>query len=177
MSHQADKASAAADDMVVMGYVAAPFGIKGWLKIKASTEYPDSLLDYDAWYIHRHGQWQKVELEEGALHSACLVVKLAGCDDRDAAFALRGSQIAIARADLPEADDDEFYWADLIGCEVFNLLGERLGVIDHLLETGANDILQVKDAGQTRLIPFVSAIVLEVDIQGKRVVVDWGVDY
>jgi 16S rRNA processing protein RimM len=91
---------------------------------------------------------------------------------------MRGHEIAVPRSEFPEPDEDEFYWTDLIGLQVFNKDEVLLGKVDSLLETGANDVLVVKDEhGKKRMIPFVGAIVLEVDIKAGRIVADWGLDY
>ncbi len=88
-----------------------------------------------------------------------------------------GSEIAIARAQLPDAAPGEYYWADLVGLEVVTLEGRHLGRVDHLMETGAHDVLVVKGE-QTVLIPYVpEQVVLEVDLEAGRMQVDWDPDY
>jgi 16S rRNA processing protein RimM len=92
---------------------------------------------------------------------------------------LIGAELAIRKTQLEPAEEDEFYWADLVGLSVENLDGEVLGTVDHLLETGANDVLVVKaDKQDERLIPFVMEdIVKLVDLDNKLIRVDWGKDY
>ncbi|MBA8734576.1 ribosome maturation factor RimM [Chromobacterium violaceum] len=166
------------EDLVVMGFVRGAFGIKGWVKIHADTEYADGLFDYPTWWLGKNGSWKPYAFENGAVQPKALAAKLEGVDDRDAAEALRGTQIAIPRSELPEAGDGEYYWADLIGLSVVNQQGETLGKVDSLLETGANDVLVVKGGdGQQRLIPFVDQYVLEVVSAEGRILVDWGLDY
>lgn len=164
-------------DLVVMGYVSGAFGVRGWVKIQASTEYADSLLDYPVWSMGKDGNWKIYTVEEGAVQPKALVAKLEGVDNREQAEAMRGYSIAVPRSEFPEPEEDEFYWTDLVGLEVFNKDGALLGKVTSLMETGANDVLVVHDGTQQRLIPFVSAIVLEVDIAAKRIVADWGLDY
>ena len=100
--------------------------------------------------------------------------------DRNQAMTLIGSELAIKRSQLLETDVDEFYWADLVGLTVINTENEVLGIVDHLLETGANDVLVVngKDADTQYLIPFVlERTVLQVDLENKLIQVDWQADY
>ncbi|XZG71905.1 ribosome maturation factor RimM [Chitinibacteraceae bacterium HSL-7] len=161
-----------------MGFVSGAFGIRGWLNVVADTEYEDSLLDYQQWWIGRDGQWRCYQVEEGAVHPKKLAAKLVGVDDRDGAFALKGSQVAIPRSAMPEAGEGEYYWADLVGLNVVNTAGESLGVVDRLFETGANDVLAVRREGDPeRLLPFVKQVVLKVDLQARLIEVDWGLDY
>jgi 16S rRNA processing protein RimM len=104
------------------------------------------------------------------------VAQLLGCEDRDAATALRGKEVAVPRAALPAAKENEFYWADLFGLKVVNVVGEELGVVVRIFETGANDVLVVRGERE-RLIPFVAAVIQKVDLASGIIRVDWGADY
>jgi 16S rRNA processing protein RimM len=106
-----------------------------------------------------------------------VLARLEGCDDRDQAEALIGCRIFIDRAQLPELLEGDYYWSDLVGLKVESLQGETLGEVASLLETGADDVLVLKGERE-RLIPFVLGdIVHEVDIEHRRMVVDWLPDY
>ena len=100
--------------------------------------------------------------------------------DRNQAMTLIGSELAIKRSQLLETDEDEFYWADLVGLTVINAENEKLGIVDHLLETGANDVLVVNgtEPDTEYLIPFVlDRTILKVDLENKQIQVDWQADY
>lgn len=159
-----------------MGHVGVPFGVRGWVKVHAYTEHGDSLLDYPVWWLGRNGQWRECEVLACEAHPKTLVAHLAGCNDRDAAAALRGSEIAVPRESLPQVAENEYYWTDLIGLRVVNTEQQELGRVAGLLETGANDVLVVQGERE-RLIPFVGQVVLEVDLAAGLVRVDWGLDY
>jgi 16S rRNA processing protein RimM len=159
-----------------MGRVAAPYAVRGWLKIQPFTETLDSLLDYPRWQLGRDGRWQTYAVREAKLHGQFLLAELDGVAGRDAAEALTGCEIAVDRAELPAAAEGEYYWDELIGLAVVNRQGEALGEVSGLLETGAHDILRVQGERE-RLIPFVGAIVDSVDLAARRIVVDWGKDY
>lgn len=164
------------EDYVVMGRVAAPYAVKGWLKLHTFTEYLDGLLDYDVWYLGRNGAWREYRLLDGKVHGQYLLASLEGVADRDGAEALQGMEIAVLREEMPEAEDDEYYWDELIGLDVSNIQGEAMGRVTGLLETGANDVLQVQGE-RMRLIPFVDAYIHSVDLEHGRIVVDWGLDW
>lgn len=163
--------------MVVMGQLGTPFGVKGWVRIFADTQYPDSLLDYPVWYLETPSGWQAFEIENAEMHAKGLVAKLAGIDDRDTVVAMRNRKIAVPRSELPAPEEGEYYWSDLIGLPVVNLAGESLGKVKQLLETGANDVLVIHDGEVERLLPFVDAVVKTVDIAAALITVDWGLDY
>ena len=114
--------------------------------------------------------------------------------DRDAAEAMKGVRVFVSRATFPKTDDGEFYWIDLIGLSVSTREGVALGDVIGLIDTGPHCVLRVKPAAvaspadaataapaepaaDERLIPFVEAYVDSVDIAGRRIVVDWGLDY
>lgn len=159
-----------------MGRIAAPFGIKGWVKVQSYTEDPGTLMDFESWRVGRDEQQTHYSVEAVQDHGKALVAKLAGIDDRDAAFALRGQEISVAKSALPPPEENEYYWSDLIGLKVVNRQGIELGKVDSLMESGANDLLVVKGTRE-HLIPFIAAFVGKVDLAGGTIEVDWGEDY
>ncbi len=176
--------------MVIMGRIVAPYGIFGWVKILPDTEAIDGLFDYDTWWVGKENVWQEVEIETAKVHNDVLVAKLVGVDDRDAALRHKGKQVAVPRDQLPEADDGEYYWSDLIGLNVKNKQDIDFGQIIDVFETGANDVLVVKENSDNdkgaavstsksseRLIPFIADVVLEVDIAAKKMLVDWDAEF
>ena len=160
-----------------MGYVNGAFGIQGWISLVADTEFADSLLDYKVWWIGRNGAYRAYTVLDSHVQPKKLGAKLEGVNDRDAAFALKGCEIAIPRSSMPVPAEGEYYWADLIGLEVFNVQDERFGVIEKLFETGANDVIVVNDGTTERLVPFVGHVVLDVNLETRVMRVDWGLDY
>lgn len=165
-----------------MGRIVAPYGIYGWLKVHPDTETLDSLFDYPAWWLGRGGQWQKFVVEAAKVHGNTLLVKLQGVSDRDAAFAFKGQQVSVPRDQLPETDENEYYWSDLIGLQVTNQQRVALGEVVDVFETGANDVLVVKQAedqqaARERLLPFVAQVVLEVNLAAKTMLVDWDPEF
>lgn len=166
-----------AQNWVAMGYIKGAFGIKGWLKVKADTEFADSLLDYPEWQLRRDGSVCTVEVAEGKAVGDELQVKFVGIDDRDAAALLRGYTIEIAREAFAPAEEDEYYWADLVGMKVLNRDGVELGAVANLMDTGAHDILVVNGAFGQKLIPFVSHYIDDVNAETCVITADWGTDY
>jgi 16S rRNA processing protein RimM len=168
-------------NMVVMGRVVAPYGVYGWLKVVPDTEALDGLFDYDHWWLGKGSDWREYKVETAKVHNDVLLVKLVGINDRDAAFACKGKQVAVPRDQLPEPDENEYYWSDLIGLAVKNKVGIDFGNIIDVFETGANDVLVVNKHGalksEEKLLPFIAAVVLEVDLEAKTMLVDWDEDF
>ena len=158
-----------------MGRIAAPFGVKGWVRIQPETAAPGSLLAYKTWWIG-NGDWRETAVAEAKVHGNSLAARLEGFQDRDAAAALRGKSIAVPRSQLPKARDDEYYWADLLGLRVVNGEGQELGSIAQILQTGANDVLVVQGERE-RLVPFIADVIREVDTTAGVVRVEWSAEY
>jgi 16S rRNA processing protein RimM len=155
-----------------MGRVAGSYGVRGWLKVVPGGGVAAALAAANEWWIGERAY----RVAEAKVHSATVVAKLAGIESREQALKLKGARVSIARDALPEPGTGHYYLADLIGLEVRNEQDVRLGTVKQWLSNGAQDVMEV--AGErTRLIPWVSAVVKEVDLAGGRVVVDWGADW
>lgn len=153
------------------------FGVKGWLKILSYTAPKTNILNYSPWQLRKDEAVQEVEVVQGNAHGTGVIARLAGIDDRDAAAKLQGADIEILYSQLPESGDGSYYWADLIGLKVVTTQGLDLGSVDHLMETGANDVLVVRGEKE-RLIPFLQGqTVIRIDLDGKLLVVDWDPDF
>ncbi len=161
--------------LIQLGIVGAPFGVRGWIKLRSHTDPPERLLDHRHLRIGQGDAWQSYRIEASGRSGGALTVKLAGVGDRDQAQALRGAQVCVPRKELPQRDDKDFYRADLIGCDVVNLEGVGLGVVRHFLETPAQVLMVVRGA-QEFWIPAVPQHLRRVDLQARRVVVDWTAD-
>ena len=165
------------DRRVVLGRISGLFGVRGWLKVFSGTDPREGIVGYSPWQLRINDEWRSIEVEAGKRHGKNVVVKLAGIDDRDAAAALLDAEIAITRVQLPQPASGEIYWADLEGLAVHTETGEALGTVDHLFETGANDVLVVKGERE-RLIPFVrDQVVKTVDLERRVIVVDWDPEF
>jgi len=163
------------DRTLVVGRISGIYGVHGWVKIFSETDPIDAILGYQPWILG--DQAERITAVEGRRHGKALVVRLAGCDDREQAAALVGLNIAVSRAQLPPLDDEAFYWADLEGLAVETLEGVVLGKVDHLFATPGNDVLAVRGERE-RLIPFIwGDVVQDVDLEQGLMRVDWDPDF
>ncbi len=159
---------------VLMGRVSGHFGVKGWVKVYSYTEPREALLSYGNWLIRSGDAWQSRRVIDGKRHGKTVIAKLAGISDRDQAAAIIDCDIGIRREELPEPDEGQYYFGDLEGLEVRHLDGSGLGRVVSILETGANDVLVVRDGDTERLIPFViDRVVRRVDLEAGIIHVDW----
>ena len=180
-------------DAVEVGRVQEAWGIKGWVRLHPHSADPAVLLHARRWFlIPPEGRYARgfdafagtvtVDVDETKLHGDGLVARLQPVPDRNAAEALKGARILVARADFPpNPNPDEYYWVDLIGLQVVNREGVPLGEVFDLMPTGPHSVLCLRytQGEQTleRMIPFVSAYVDQVDLPGRRITVDWQPDY
>ena len=164
-------------DAVVLGKVVGLYGIKGWLKVFSHTRPREQLIQYNPLYLHYQGQWRSCVVESARQQGKNLLVKLGECDDRDQAMAYLHGSIAVDREQLPVLEEGEYYWRDLEGLAVVTVSGQDLGKVDHLFETGANDVLVVQGERQ-RLIPLIfDQVVRQVDLRAGRMIVDWDPEF
>ena len=161
-----------------MGRIAGSFGVKGWVKVKPFSEKEDALAGHDTWVVRTRDGWREMDLEDFEVHSKGPVAKLAGCDGREAADALKGAEVAVLREALAETEEGSLYQVDLVGLEVVEEDGSLLGRVEGFFEAGDTSVMVVAgEGGRERLIPFVDDFVKSVDRDARRVTVDWKPDY
>ncbi|GMQ91482.1 MAG: ribosome maturation factor RimM [Gammaproteobacteria bacterium] len=165
-----------ADGLVKVGDIVGLFGVKGWLKIHSYTRPREAIFAYDRWMLGQDGKWSSVVPRQGKAQGKGLIVALEGISDRDQAATLLGTEIAIEREQLPTLPKGEFYWQDLEGMQVENQEGQLLGVVKHLFETGANDVMVVQGEKEY-LIPYIDSVVLEVNTDAGLIRVDWDQEF
>ena len=163
-------------DLICAGHIPGAQGLQGWVRVFSNTSPRDNIVKYSPWIIEQGDEFKSVSVR-GRSQGKNVLARLDGCEDRNQAEALTGCRILIEPAQLPSLPEGDYYWSDLIGLAVESLQGEALGVVESILETGADDVLVV-DGERERLIPFVIGdIVHEVDLDRQRMVVDWLPDY
>jgi 16S rRNA processing protein RimM len=171
------------DDLVLVGYVNGAYGVAGAVRVTPYSPDADALQKVKTWWLDKPAA-QSVSVRTAKMHGGDVVAQLAGVVGRDAAEALKGATVSIPRSMFPTLPDGEFYWSDLIGLDVQNLQGEALGQVTDLMHNGAQSILRIQPDGAAggekapeRLIPFVDQFVKNVDLAGKKITADWGLDY
>lgn len=177
-------------DAVEVGRVTGAWGIQGGIKVKPFAADPQALFSTKRWFIEppalgRPGVVLPTVLRviSARGQGEFIVATAQELPDRTAAEALKGARILVSRASFPTPDSDEFYWIDLIGCQVFDRATRSLGTVDHLIETGPHCVLVIRpEAGEAAdasevLIPFVAAYVDRVDTAARRIDVDWSEDF
>jgi len=173
------------NDLVEVGHVMDAQGIRGQIKVRPYSTDPEALLVAKHIWLEPSrssvlpkGKLLEHQVKSAKFHSGNVVMQLQDISDRDQALSLKGCVIHVSRADFPKLDDDEFYWADLIGLEVKNLQGELLGHVIEMMDNGAQSVMVVEfGPKKQQLIPFVATVVQEVDLKTKVILVDWQLDW
>jgi 16S rRNA processing protein RimM len=178
---------------LVMGKVGAPWGVKGWVKLVSYTDPPENLLDYRHFVLtgargaeqgqagqKQAGQKQiEIELDAVRPQGQGLVGHIKGCDTPERSGLYTGGELWVAKSVLPALEEGEgYYWHQLERLTVKTLDGAVLGKVRHLMATGANDVLVIRDEqGKERLLPYVPHVVRKVDIESGVIEVDWQPDW
>ena len=176
-------------DAVEVGRIQGAWGIKGWVKILPYSASPEALFSSKRWFLLPSERGPKtpfdgavrLRIQQAREHSDAIVACAHDLTDRNAAEALKGARIFVPRSSFPTPAEGEYYWVDLIGLAVVNRDGVALGQVTDLMATGPQQVLvigyEADGKAQERMIPFVDAYVDEVDLQAKRITVDWQPDY
>ncbi len=168
--------SAGESRWIAIGRIGAPYGVRGWVRLRSYTRPPENILNYAPWRLVAGRRELEVRAELIESRGKGLVARLVGIADRDAAAKLTGMDIKVQRGAFPPPAEGEYYWADLIGAQVVTTSGVSLGRVVELMETGANDVL-VLAGERRRLVPFIpDRVIREVDLAAQRIVVDWHPD-
>ncbi|MDF2941110.1 MAG: rRNA processing protein RimM [Gammaproteobacteria bacterium] len=162
------------DKLIVVARIGAPHGVKGDLKLQVFSESTD-ILDFEQFYISLNKTWQPLSNFSIKPLGNQYVIHFNDCQDRDLAKRYVNAELAVPREELSELESG-YYWTDLEGLKVVNIEGIDLGVVDHVMETGANDVLVLKGQSE-RLIPYIKHVIKKVDLANGLIVVDWGADY
>lgn len=156
-------------ERIVLATVGAPHGIRGEVRLKSFAANPISLREYGS-LLSEDGRG--FEIEHLRTAGATLIAKFRGIDDRDAAACLTGLQLGVERSSLPAPDEDEFYYADLIGLEARDPNGNSLGHIVAVQNYGAGDILEIAPPKRpSLLVAFTKANVPDIDISAGHVTI------
>ncbi len=174
------------EDRIQIGELRSAYGLNGWLWVYSNTDPMSNVFDYLPWYIQTKAGWQTADVKRWKTHGKGLVAALKGVSDRTAADLLVGATIWISKSQLPKAGIDEYYWSDLKGLTVLgfneNEQEVNLGQIHELFETGANDVMVLHATADSidaeeRMIPWHKDVIQRVDLEARRIYVNWGVDY
>lgn len=159
-------------DRVCVGAIAGAFGVKGEVRLKSFCATPESIADYGPLWSEDGARSFAVTITRAIPEG--LAARLSGVTTREAAEALKGQRLHADRDRLPPPGDEEFYHADLIGMEMFDTGGKRLGVVRAVLNHGAGDLLEVEAPGlrETVLVPFTREVTPTVDLATRRIIVD-----
>jgi 16S rRNA processing protein RimM len=193
MTDDAAESQAWPEDAIEVAVVTGAWGIKGGIRLKAFSADPQALFSTKRWYWQlpmgaMADQRDRLRALEQPLRVASvreqgdgLVALIHELADRDLAQLCKGLRLFVKRSSFPSAAEGEYYWVDLIGLEVHNRQGERLGAVAGLMQTGPHSVLRIEStdgAGKSmeRLVPFVDAYVDSVDLSARRIQVDWGLD-
>ena len=162
--------------VVTVGRFGAVHGIKGFIRVHSFTQPTDNILDYQPWLVKtsRDETFKPVKFQHAEKHAKGLVVKLDGCLTREDAQLYINCDIAVYQDELPDLPAGEYYWSDLIGLTVVNRENITLGTVERLMETGSNDVIIVKNDDRQHYIPYIlDDFVIEIDLDKKRMLVDW----
>ena len=168
---------------MLIARIGAAYGIKGWIKLISFSSPKENILNYQTFLTPQGSALIELEIDQSKTQGKGFVAHIKGCDDRNLTQEFTGKDLYINKALLPELNENEYYWHQLEGMRVKTLSGDDLGIVDHLLETGANDVLVVKPDELSvdedeRLIPYLfNQVIDNIDEDLRVIKVNWERDY
>ncbi len=174
--------SASTNNLMKIGQLKKPYGIKGWLWVFSDTDDRTAIFAMQPWYMKTAMGMKPLTVKAWREQGTGIVAQFEQIPDRNVAETMNGVTLWVQQDVLPETGEDEYYWSDLIGVQVFNEQDEYLGDIAEMFETGAHDIMRVAATsdsldGEERLIPWHKQTVIEVDMSAKKIIAAWPSDY
>lgn len=165
-----------------IGQLKKPYGIKGWLWVFSDTDDRTAIFKMQPWYMKTATGMKPLTVKAWREQGAGIVAQFEQVPDRNVAETMNGVTLWVEQDVLPETGEDEYYWSDLIGVQVFNEEDEYLGDITEMFETGAHDIMRVAATSESldeeeRLIPWHKQTVIAVNMTAKTMVAAWPSDY
>jgi 16S rRNA processing protein RimM len=155
---------------VIVGKITKAHGLKGELTVLPLSDNPDRFVEGNVVFLQ---DGRALTIKEVRANGARLLVTFAGVADRIAAEALGGAMLVVPEADLPDLPDGTYWPHQLEGCEVLTRSGRSLGTITEVVPNPANDIwIATGPAGEETLVPAIRQVIAEVDIPGRRVIVN-----
>ena len=179
------------EERILLGHITGVSGLKGWVKVHSDTSPRENITAYAVWWLEQSGNWRSVRVLGGRPQGKTIVAQIEGFDSPEQSGKLIGAKIAVARDALPALAAGEYYWADLTGMQVRTVNDVAIGPVSRLFETGANDVVVIKDerelaatengvpsATREVLVPWlVPDVIKEVDVESRVITVDWDPDF
>ncbi|MCF8067223.1 MAG: ribosome maturation factor RimM [Desulfobacterales bacterium] len=161
------------NNLISVGKIIGAHGIKGDLKIYSYAE-DLSVFEQDGTILIRttDGREKRYPVLWAKPHSRTVLLSLESVNGRDQAEALKGAELFIEKESLPSLEDGTYYWADLIGLDVFTADENHLGILVSIMPTGSNDVYVVKGKAGETLVPALESVVLEIDLDKKMMRVE-----
>jgi 16S rRNA processing protein RimM len=156
---------------VLLGHIAGAHGIRGEVLIKSYTEAAEDIAAYGPLMDEKSGRTFRLKVMR--VTPKGVIARIDGVSDRNGAEALKGVRLVVDRGQLPEADVEEFYHADLIGLRAVDGEGRTIGRVVAVANYGAGDLIEIELAAtrKTELVPFKTAFVPSVDIGGGTITI------
>lgn len=170
-SRSARSSGVPASGLVVIGHIGAPHGVRGEVRVRPETDFPERFAGLRRAFLVRDGRAEPVTVTGARVHGETVLLTLDGVGDRTAAAALRGAALAVARDAVVPLGPDAFYVFEIVGLRVRSEDGRPLGAVAEVMRGPAHDVYVVRGPAGELLIPAVRAVVRRVDRAAGEMVV------
>ena len=159
---------------VVLGRITAVHGIKGWVTIRSFTTHPTDIFTYDL-FIKNNKKSIDIIIEEFKVLTKKIIAKIQSVNHIEQATPFVGKDLLTHKQNLFKESDSEYFWYELVSCDVYNKENKKLGVVKFLERIGDNDVMIISSDNKKQdiLIPFMKMYILDVNLDDKLIKVDW----
>jgi 16S rRNA processing protein RimM len=159
--------------LIRVGRITGAHGLAGALRMRPDDGDSETLARVPRVFLRQGGAEREYKLlSVNRVNRSATRVVLQDLDGPDAAEAMRGAIVLVATSDLPAARPGEFYYFQAVGCEVVTTAGQRIGVIEEVFSTGANDVLVVRGHGSEVLVPAIENVVRVMDLEARQITIE-----
>ncbi len=156
-------------NFLLIGKVVGAHGVNGCLKVRLWGE--EEGQDWKKVFLYNGSEYETFDVESSNFHNGFVRLKVSSVSTREQALQLKGSDVFIDKKELAALPDEEYYWFDLEGLDVYTKDGDFIGIIKEIFSTGSNDVFVVKNGKKESLIPGTKEVVLSIDkTSGKMVI-------
>ena len=159
-------------DFLEIGKIINTHGLKGEVKVVSWMDSPEDYENLEYALVKKAGNEIKLDIESLKYQKNNLIVKFKQITSIEEAEKYKNAVLYVSKDELPELPENVYYIADLLGCEVYEDSGRKIGILNDVFSTGSNDVYDIKrDGAKNLFVPIIEGVVKDVNIEAKKILI------
>ncbi|MDR2018638.1 MAG: ribosome maturation factor RimM [Syntrophobacterales bacterium] len=159
-------------EYISVGRALGTYGIKGEIRFRYYNEVKENFLRYSSLFHRKDDLYEELEVTGKRFQKGLFYIKFKGLESPEEVFPLVNKELFVREMDLPRLESHEYYDYQLVGLDVTDRKGDRIGKVKSIVHTKANDLLTVSVGDEELFIPLIEEVVLKIDLEGSSIIVD-----